>query len=83
MPASSGPDCWSEWLLRRRFGSDPDVERLHMERVGCTNSARPRKSAICSRIAFMLKGFKTLIMPANPSFSRRDGSFETLQVYGY
>ncbi|MDP9223694.1 MAG: class I SAM-dependent methyltransferase [Actinomycetota bacterium] len=36
MPASSGPDCWSEWLLRRRFGSDPDVERLHMERLRAT-----------------------------------------------
>jgi ubiquinone/menaquinone biosynthesis C-methylase UbiE len=36
VPASSGPDCWSEWLLRRRFGSDPDVERLHMERLRAT-----------------------------------------------
>jgi arsenite methyltransferase len=36
VPASSGPDCWSEWLLRRRFGSDPDVERLHMGRLRAT-----------------------------------------------
>jgi arsenite methyltransferase len=36
VPASSGPDFWSEWLLRRRFGSDPDVERLHMERLRAT-----------------------------------------------
>jgi arsenite methyltransferase len=26
-------DCWSEWLLHRRFGGDPDVERVSMERL--------------------------------------------------
>jgi ubiquinone/menaquinone biosynthesis C-methylase UbiE len=25
------PDCWTEWLLRRRFAGDPDVERRVLE----------------------------------------------------
>ena len=29
-------DCWSEWLLRRRFAGDPDVERMWMERLHAT-----------------------------------------------
>jgi arsenite methyltransferase len=36
VPAPSDRDCWSEWLLRRRFGGDPDVEQLHMERLRAT-----------------------------------------------
>jgi arsenite methyltransferase len=32
----NGRDCWSEWLLRRRFGGDAEVERLAMERLRAT-----------------------------------------------
>jgi hypothetical protein len=34
--AVNGRDCWSEWLLRRRFGGDAEVERLAMERLRAT-----------------------------------------------
>src|SRR2546422_3929055 len=29
-------DCWAEWLLHRRFGGNPALERLHMERLRAT-----------------------------------------------
>lgn len=29
-------DCWAEWLLRRRFGGDPEIERLWRERLLAT-----------------------------------------------
>jgi SAM-dependent methyltransferase len=32
----SGRDCWAEWLLRRRFGGDPEVERHWREKLLAT-----------------------------------------------
>jgi arsenite methyltransferase len=29
-------DCWADWLLRRRFGGDPEVEREMLERLRVT-----------------------------------------------
>lgn len=29
-------DCWAEWLLRRRFAGDPEIERLWRERLLAT-----------------------------------------------
>ena len=29
-------DRWAEWLAVRRFGGDPDVRRLHLERLSAT-----------------------------------------------
>lgn len=29
-------DCWAEWLLRRRFGGDPEIERLWREKLSAT-----------------------------------------------
>jgi len=29
-------DCWSDWLLRRRFGGDPELKRAMLERLGAT-----------------------------------------------
>jgi ubiquinone/menaquinone biosynthesis C-methylase UbiE len=32
----TGRDCWSEWLLWRRFGGDPEVETAILERLRAT-----------------------------------------------
>jgi arsenite methyltransferase len=32
----SAPDCWAEWLLRRRFPGDPELDRLWREKLLAT-----------------------------------------------